>query len=150
MFASGCFWKTQYVFSKVPGVVRSRAGYSGGTLKNPKYEQVCSNLTGHAETVSVDYDPAKTNYQKLLEVFFSKHDPTTLNRQGPDIGTQYRSVIFYTSPKQKELALAYKEKLEQSHKFGGQIVTQILPAGPFYDADDYHQNYFDKHGMVCD
>jgi methionine-S-sulfoxide reductase len=150
MFAGGCFWKTQYVFSKVPGVVTTKVGYCGGDLKSPTYQQVCSDKTGHAETVLVEFDPKKTTYEKLLEVFFAKHDPTTMNSQGPDHGTQYRSAIFYTSPQQKEQAIAYEHKLELSHRFSRPIVTQIVPACQFFNAEDYHQNYFSKHGMVCE
>lgn len=149
MFAGGCFWKTQYVFSKVPGVVRTRVGYSGGTVKNPSYMQVCTHTTGHAETVLVEFDPKKTTYEKLLSVFFTNHDPTTLNRQGPDVGPQYRSVIFYTTPEQKAIATKYKDQLAMSHLFHGPITTVIEPAGPFYDAEEYHQNYYIKHGASC-
>ncbi|HEY9773054.1 MAG TPA: peptide-methionine (S)-S-oxide reductase MsrA [Planktothrix sp.] len=149
MFAAGCFWKTQYIFSNVPGVVHTTVGYSGGTMKNPRYGDVCSDKTGHAETCLVEFNPKKVTYHKLLEVFFSKHDPTTMNRQGPDSGTQYRSVIFYSTPEQKDEAIQYKDQLTKEHKFGNPIVTQIVPAGPFYNAEDYHQNYFAKHGMVC-
>jgi peptide-methionine (S)-S-oxide reductase len=149
MFAAGCFWKTQHVFSRVPGVVKTTVGYSGGKTTNPSYKQVCSNLTGHSETVLVEYDPKKVTFHKLLEVFWSNHDPTTLNRQGLDIGTQYRSAIFYTSPSQRQEALAFKEELNKSHKFSRPIVTEILPAGPFYEAEEYHQNYYQKHGTVC-
>ena len=148
-FAAGCFWKVQYVFSKVPGVLRTRVGYSGGTTKNPSYQQVCAKGTGHAETVEVDFDPSKVTYDKLLQVFFSNHDPTTLNRQGPDNGTQYRSAIFCTSAAQKQAALHYKEELDKSHKFHAPIVTVIQDAAPFYDAEEYHQDYFVKHGEVC-
>lgn len=150
MFAMGCFWKTQYIFSKTEGVVRTRVGYSGGNVKSPSYEQVCSHTTGHAETVLVEYDPTKVTYMHLLEVFFSKHDPTTLNRQGPDEGSNYRSVIFYTTPAQKQEATDFKKQLEASHKFKKAIVTSIEPAGPFYDAEEYHQNYFATHGQVCE
>jgi len=149
MFAAGCFWKTQYVFGKVPGVISTRVGYSGGTAANPSYEQVCSDRTGHAETVQVKFDPAKVTYHKLLEVFFSNHDPTTVNRQGPDNGTQYRSVIFYSTASQQKEALAYKDELNRSHKFDKPVVTEIVPAGPFYAAEEYHQNYYVKHGAVC-
>jgi peptide-methionine (S)-S-oxide reductase len=149
LFAEGCFWKTQYVFSKVSGVVRTQVGYSGGSAASPSYEQVCSDKTGHAETVQVEFDPAQVTYKKLLEVFWSSHDPTTVNRQGPDFGTQYRSVVFYTSPAQREQAVAYKDELNKNHKFGRPIVTEIRPAGPFYAAEEYHQNYYQKHGAVC-
>ena len=149
IFAGGCFWKTQYVFSKLPGVVRTQVGYCGGNLSQPTYEQVCSGKTGHAESVLVEYDPTKTSYHQLLEVFFSSHDPTTKNRQGPDIGEQYRSVIFYTTQEQKDEALQYKAQLEQSHRFKALVVTVIEPAKPFYPAEEYHQNYYVKHGAVC-
>jgi len=149
MFAAGCFWKTQYVFSKVPGVVKTQVGFTGGTAPNPSYEQVCTNKTGHAETVLVEYDPSKTTYRKLLEAFWMNHDPTTTNRQGPDFGTQYRSVVFYTTPEQKKEATEYKAELEKSHKFNAPIVTAIEPAGQFYQAEEYHQNYYAKHGAVC-
>lgn len=149
-FAAGCFWKVQYVFSKVPGVVRTRVGYSGGATSNPTYRQVCSDKTGHAETVQVEFDPSKISYHKLLEVFWSNHNPTTMNRQGPDVGTQYRSAVFYTTPQQKQVAISYKDELNNAHKFKQPIVTTIQEAGPFYDAEEYHQDYFQKHGMVCE
>lgn len=149
-FAGGCFWKTQYIFSKVPGVLHTKAGYTGGTVSNPTYQQVCSHTTGHAEAVQVEYDPKKVSYHKLLEVFFKKFDPTTMNRQGPDIGTNYRSAIFCTTPEQKQEAQAYKEELTKEHRFHSPIVTTIQDAGPFYDAEDYHQDYFAKHGQACD
>lgn len=149
LFSEGCFWKVQYNFNKVPGVVRTTVGYSGGKVANPSYRLVCSNSTGHAETCLVEFDPTKTTYHKLLEAFFSTHDPTTLNSQGPDVGTQYRSVIFYTTPEQKSEALQMKEQLTKEHKFNSAIVTEIEPAKPFYAAEDYHQNYFAKHGAVC-
>ncbi len=149
-FGAGCFWKVQYVFSKVPGVIKTRVGYTGGSTDNPTYKEVCSNSTGHAETVQVEYDPAKVSYQKLLTVFFANHDPTTLNRQGPDHGTQYRSVIFCTNAQQKKEALAYKEQLTKDHKFKSPIVTVIQDATPFFDAEEYHQDYFIKHGASCE
>ncbi len=149
-FAAGCFWKVQYVFSKVPGVVSTSAGYAGGHTDNPSYKQVCSDKTGHAETVQVEYDPAKVSYRKLLEVFFSNHNPTTLNRQGPDFGSQYRSAIFYATEKQKQEAIAYKDELSKAHRFSSPIVTLIEPAGAFFPAEEYHQDYFKKHGAVCD
>ena len=148
-FAAGCFWKVQYVFSQVPGVIKAVSGYMGGKTNNPSYEDVCTDQTGHAETVMVAYDPAKVSYQKLLEVFFAKHDPTTLNRQGPDIGTQYRSAIFCSNTEQLNEANAYKHKLEQEHKFKSQITTTIQPAGKFFQAEEYHQDYYVKHGQVC-
>lgn len=148
-FAAGCFWKTQYIFSKVPGVVSTRVGYTGGSTANPDYHLVCTDKTGHAETVKVMFDPDKVSYHRLLEVFFGNHNPTTINRQGPDVGTQYRSVIFYTNPQQQKEATEYKAELDKSHKFPSPIVTQIVPASQFYDAEEYHQDYFLKHGAVC-
>lgn len=149
LFSAGCFWKVQYVFSKVPGVVKTRVGYCGGNLKDPSYEQVCTDKTGHAETVEVIYDPSKTSYEKLLKVFFDKHDPTTLNRQGPDIGTQYRSMIFYATPAQKMAALKYIDELERTKKFYAPISTKVEAAGTFFSAEEYHQDYYKKHGNVC-
>jgi len=149
LFSEGCFWKVQSVFSKVPGVVKTTVGYSGGKVQNPSYKMVCSDTTGHAETCLVEFDPTKTTYHKLLETFFSSHDPTTPNSQGPDFGTQYRSVIFYSTPEQQKEALQMKEQLTKEHKFSSPIVTEIVAAKPFYSAEDYHQNYFEKHGMVC-
>lgn len=150
IFAAGCFWKVQHVLSKVPGVVATAAGYSGGSVANPNYKQVCTDKTGHAEVVQVEFDPSKVTYKKLLQVFFDNHDPTTLNRQGPDFGTQYRSAIFWTTPAQKEDALAYKNQLEKEHKFPGPILTLVEPAKPFYKAEEYHQDYFVKHGVSCE
>jgi len=149
IFGMGCFWKSQYIFSKVPGVAKTTVGYSGGNVANPSYMQVCSHTTGHVETVLVEYDPTKTTYRKLLEVFWTHHDPTTVDRQGPDVGNSYRSVVFYTSPEQQKEALAYKNELTKSHHFQAPIVTAIEPAKTFYPAEDYHQNYFVKHGEVC-
>lgn len=149
LFAEGCFWKVQYIFSKVPGVVQTKVGYSGGSVPNPNYKQVCTDKTGHAETCLVEFDPTKTTYQKLLETFFASHNPTTLNRQGPDIGAQYRSVIFYTTPEQQREAEEMKDQLNKAHKFSSPIVTEIKAAQPFYAAEDYHQNYFAKNGEVC-
>jgi peptide-methionine (S)-S-oxide reductase len=149
MFGMGCFWKSQFVFSKVPGVVKTTVGYCGGALANPTYEQVCTHGTGHVETVLVEYDPNKTSYQKLLTIFFKSHDPTTLNRQGPDVGNNYRSVIFYTTPEQQKEAVQYKDQLEKLHQFDSRIVTAIEPAKSFYPAEGYHQNYYLKHGATC-
>lgn len=149
-FAAGCFWKTQYIFSKVPGVVKTMVGYTGGTLVNPTYEQVCSHTTGHAEAAEVVYDPAKVSYRKLLEVLFAHHDPTTRNRQGPDVGDQYRSAIFYVNDEQKKEALAYIAELTKEKKFSKPIVTLVVPSTKFYKAEDYHQNYFAKNGQVCE
>ncbi|MFH0986054.1 MAG: bifunctional methionine sulfoxide reductase B/A protein [Candidatus Omnitrophota bacterium] len=146
-FAAGCFWGVEYAFRKIPGVLKTTVGYTGGHTESPTYEQVCSHATGHAEAVEVQFDPAKVSYEKLLESFWALHDPTTLNRQGPDIGDQYRSAIFYHSPGQEQAAKALKEKLERSGKFKRPIVTEIAPEKEFYKAEDYHQQYFEKSGM---
>ena len=146
-FAAGCFWGVEYAFRKVPGVLKTTVGYTGGHTKSPTYEQVCSHTTGYAEAVQVEFDASKISYEKLLETFWNLHDPTTVNRQGPDIGDQYRSVIFYNSPEQEKEAKAFKEKLGKSVKFKRPIVTEIMPAGEFYKAEDYHQQYFEKRGM---
>jgi peptide-methionine (S)-S-oxide reductase len=133
----------------VKGVVSTTVGYTGGTVKNPTYQQVCTSTTGHAEALQVEYDPNLVSYAKLLDVFWSIHDPTTLNRQGPDVGTQYRSVIFYHTAEQEAAALASKKKLEQSGQFRRPIVTQIVAAPDFYRAEEYHQQYHEKHGGSC-
>jgi len=146
-FAAGCFWGVQAAFEQTKGVVKVLSGYAGGSLKNPGYADVCTGTTGHAETVEVEFDPAVVSYEDLLNLFWSLHDPTTLNRQGPDIGSQYRSVIFYYSLKQKEIALAAKEKLEKSGEYNNPVVTEIVQAGDFYKAEDYHQDYFKKHNL---
>jgi peptide methionine sulfoxide reductase msrA/msrB len=146
-FAAGCFWGVQAVFEKSKGVVKATAGYAGGSLKNPSYEDVCTGKTGHAETVELEFDPAVVSYEELLDLFWSIHDPTTLNQQGPDIGNQYRSAIFYYTPEQKEIALASKEKLEKSGEYKNPVVTQIAETGNFYQAEEYHQDYFEKHGL---
>ena len=144
LFGAGCFWGVEEAFRQVPGVVSTIVGYAGGMTKNPKYEQVCSGLTSHVEVVLVEFDPAKITYEKLLEIFWEVHDPTSKNRQGPDKGTQYRSVIFYYSDEQKKAALlSMKEKQLQLHK---KIVTEILPAPEFYKAEEYHQQYLAKKG----
>lgn len=149
-FGAGCFWGVEAAFESVPGVVSTEAGYMGGTLKNPTYEDVCTGTTGHAEVVQVTYDPEKVSYGHLLEIFWSVHDPTQLNRQGPDIGTNYRSVIFYHDSEQGKIARKSKENLEVSGKFGfGRIMTTILPAPEFYRAEEYHQHYHKKHGGSC-
>jgi peptide-methionine (S)-S-oxide reductase len=144
-FAAGCFWHTEAAFRKIPGVVSVTSGYTGGTKPNPTYEEVCSDTTGHAEAVLVKFDPAKVSYEQLLDVFWNEHDPTTPNRQGWDVGSQYRSAIFYYTPAQREAALASKERLEKSHRYRSPIVTEIIPAGPFYRAEEYHQRYYEKH-----
>ena len=146
-FGAGCFWGVEAEFNKIPEVISTCVGYSGGTFKNPTYEDVCTGKTGHAEVVQIEYNPQKVSYEKLLEVFFSAHDPTTLNRQGPDVGTQYRSIIFYHSPEQETQAKASKEKFDKSGKYKNKIVTEIIPASKFYKAEEYHQKYFEKHGM---
>jgi peptide-methionine (S)-S-oxide reductase len=147
-FAAGCFWGVEATFREIPGVTATRVGYTGGELKNPTYKDVCTDRTGHAEAVEVDYDPAKVSYDKLLNVFWENHDPTQLNRQGPDFGTQYRSGIFYHSPEQEQEARDSKAKLEASRKFSRPIVTQIVPATTFYEAEDYHQQYLEKQGLA--
>jgi len=148
IFAAGCFWGVEATFRQLPGVVSTRVGYTGGALSNPTYEDVCTDRTGHAEAVEVEYDPSKLSYQKLLDVFWENHDPTQLNRQGPDRGTQYRSAIFFTSPEQEAAAKASKERLEKSGRYRKPIVTQIVPASTFYEAEDYHQQYLEKRGLA--
>jgi peptide-methionine (S)-S-oxide reductase len=147
-FGSGCFWCTEAVFLNVDGVVKVASGYSGGTVKNPTYKEVCSGLTGHAEVIQVTYDPARISYDALLEIFWGTHDPTTLNKQGADEGTQYRSVVFYHNEEQKRLAEEYKKKLDESGAFDAPIVTEISPATTFYVAEDYHQNYYNLNGSA--
>ena len=146
-FGAGCFWGVEAAFRRVKGVTSTRVGYSGGTMKNPTYNDVCTDRTGHAEVVEVEYDPAEVSYEELLNVFWSIHDPTTLNRQGPDVGTQYRSVIFFHSPEQQAIAKASKEKLQHSGRFKRPIVTEITPASEFYMAEEYHQQYLEKRGQ---
>jgi peptide methionine sulfoxide reductase msrA/msrB len=147
-FAAGCFWGVEDAFSRLDGVVSTTVGYTGGDAKNPTYEDVCSDRTGHAESVLVEYDPEKITYKKLLETFWSIHDPTTPNRQGPDIGSQYRSVIFYYSKEQRDEALASKADLESSGEYKNPIITEIVPAGEFYRAEEYHQGYLEKKGAA--
>ncbi len=148
IFAAGCFWGVEATFRQLPGVISTRVGYTGGKTRNPNYKEVCTDQTGHAEAVEVEYDPAELSYDKLLDVFWENHDPTQLNRQGPDWGTQYRSTIFYTSPEQEMAAQESKEKLEKSHRFNKPIVTEIVPAVTFYEAEDYHQQYLEKRGLA--
>ena len=148
IFAGGCFWGVEAAFRQVPGVLRSTAGYTGGHVKHPTYEQVCSGTTGHAEAVQVEFDPKKVSYHELLDHFWQMHDPTQLNRQGPDVGTQYRSVIFYSGDKQKKAAEASVAKLTAGDQFTQPIVTTIEPAQPFYPAEDYHQQYLEKRGLA--
>lgn len=141
-FGSGCFWCTEAIFLDVKGIEKVESGYSGGEVKNPTYKEVCSGLTGHAEVIQVTYNPVVISYKELLEIFWQTHDPTTLNRQGNDVGTQYRSVIFHHNNEQKELAETYKKKLDESGAFDNPIVTEISPYVTFYKAEDYHQNYY--------
>ncbi|MDJ1479083.1 peptide-methionine (S)-S-oxide reductase MsrA [Cytophagaceae bacterium YF14B1] len=145
-FGTGCFWCTEAIFQQVDGVLSVASGYSGGQVENPTYKQVCTGSTGHAEVIQVTYDPAKVSYPELLEVFWSTHDPTTLNRQGADVGTQYRSAIFYHNAEQKQLAEKYKKELDASKAFDDPIVTEITPFSKFYKAEDYHQNYYNQNG----
>lgn len=147
-FAAGCFWGVQALFDQTPGVVRTTVGYTGGTSAKPTYDEVCTGQSGHAEALLVEFDPARVSYQQLLTVFWDNHDPTTLNRQGPDFGTQYRSAIFFHSPAQAEQARASKERLAASGRFRRPIVTEIVPAAPFHPAEDYHQKYLEKRGRV--
>ncbi len=145
-FGAGCFWGVESTFRAIEGVTDAAVGYAGGKTENPTYEDVCTDETGHAEVVQVEFDPAVVSYEKLLDVFWGNHNPTTLNRQGPDVGTQYRSVIFYHSPEQRAAAEASKAALEKSGKFRSPIVTQIEPAPKFYRAEEYHQRYLEKRG----
>jgi peptide-methionine (S)-S-oxide reductase len=149
-FAAGCFWGVEATFQRAPGVVATRVGYVGGHTANPTYKEVCTDRTGHAEAVEVTFEPAEVSYDKLLAIFFDNHDPTQLNRQGPDTGSQYRSAIFYHSPAQQAAAEAAKAVLERSRKFRKAIATQIVPTATFYAAEDYHQKYLEKRGLaVC-
>ena len=141
-FGSGCFWCTEAIFLNVEGVQKVESGYEGGKVKNPTYKEVCSGLTGHAEVVKISFDPKVVSYDQLLEIFWKTHDPTTLNQQGADVGTQYRSVIFYHNDEQKNKAEYYKKRLEDEGAFDKAVVTEISPASTFYKAEDYHQNYY--------
>jgi peptide-methionine (S)-S-oxide reductase len=145
-FAAGCFWGIQSLFSQTVGVISTRVGYTGGNTANPSYEMVCSGDTGHAEAVEIEFDASRISYQKLLEIFWACHTPTSWNRQGPDIGSQYRSAIFFHTPEQEREALRSKQDLELSHIYDKPIVTQILPAQTFYPAEEYHQHYLAKQG----
>lgn len=146
-FGAGCFWHVEDLLNKTKGVKSTAVGYIGGQLQNPTYEQVCTAKTGHAEAVQVEYDPDEISFEDLLNVFWSNHNPTTLNSQGPDVGTQYRSAIFYHDETQKEIAEKSKQELDQSGKFDKSIVTEIVPAPTFYKAEEYHQKYFKKQGF---
>lgn len=146
VFAAGCFWGVQYYFDQVPGVLETEVGYTGGKTDNPTYEQVCGHGTNHAEAVRIVFDPQKVSYETLLRQFFRMHDPTQLNRQGPDVGDQYRSAIFYTNDGQKQAAQKVIDQLNQE-KFAGKIVTSLEPAGKWWPAEDYHQKYTEKTGM---
>ncbi len=147
MFGAGCFWGVEEAFRRVEGVVNVEVGYSGGVVQNPTYRMVCSDRTGHAEVVHIEYDADRISYEDLLEVFWSIHDPTTLNRQGPDIGTQYRSAIFFYNDDQRNAAEASKKRLSESGRFRRPIVTEITPASEFYRAEEYHQRYLEKAGL---
>ena len=148
LFGAGCFWGVEDFFLQVPGVTEAVSGYAGGTTSNPSYKQVCQGDTNHAEVVEVTFDPAKVSYAALVDLFFKMHNPTQLNRQGPDWGTQYRSAIFFESPEQQAAALASKEALEKAHRYSKPIATQIVPAVTFHPAEDYHQQYLEKRGLA--
>jgi len=149
-FGAGCFWGIEALFRQVEGVTDAAVGYTGGALENPTYKDVCSDRTGHAEVVQVTYDPARVSYEKLLDVFWQVHDPTQLNRQGPDHGRQYRSAIFFHTPAQEAAARASKAKLQASNLFSRPIVTEITPASTFWRAEEYHQRYLEKNGLpIC-
>jgi peptide-methionine (S)-S-oxide reductase len=147
-FGAGCFWGVEARFSQVPGVIDAVSGYSGGHTENPTYKDVCTDETGHAEVVQVTYDPAKVSFEKLLEVFWTMHDPTQVNRQGPDFGSQYRTAIFFHTPEQEATAKKVKAELNASGKFKRPIATEITAAGPFYRAEEYHQKYLEKRGAT--
>jgi len=147
-FGAGCFWGVEAAFRQIKGVKATAVGYMGGKLKDPTYQDVCTDRTGHAEVVEVEFDPSEVPYEELLRVFWDNHDPTTLNRQGPDTGTQYRSVIFYHTPEQEAAAKASKEALAKSGRFKRPIITEIVPAPEFWRAEDYHQQYLEKRGLA--
>lgn len=145
-FAAGCFWQVEADFRNIPGVTRTAAGYTGGATESPTYEQVCSDRTGHAEAVLVEFDPARVTYGELVEAFWKMHDPTQVNRQGPDYGSQYRTEIFFHDPEQEKIATASKERAAE--RIGRSVATKITPAGKFWEAEDYHQQYLEKRGMA--
>ncbi|NDY96750.1 peptide-methionine (S)-S-oxide reductase MsrA [Wenzhouxiangella limi] len=148
-FGAGCFWGVEARFRQVPGVVDARVGYMGGHVEQPSYEQVCTGRTGHVEVVQVEFDPAEVGYQRLLRAFFSMHDPTQVDRQGPDTGTQYRSVIFFHDDQQRELAEQIRAEMDASGRFPGPIATRIEPADAFWEAEEYHQQYLARRGGSC-
>ena len=149
-FGAGCFWHVEELFRKTKGVKSTTAGYCGGRTENPTYEDVCMDSTGHAESVEIEFEPQEISYEELLKIFWNNHDPTTPNRQGPDIGTQYRSVVFYHTPEQQKIAMDMKSKLNliTKEKFQREIVTEIKPESEFYEAESYHQQYFEKKGII--
>jgi peptide-methionine (S)-S-oxide reductase len=147
-FAAGCFWGVEATFRQIPGVTSTRVGYIGGRTENPTYKDVCTDGTGHAEAVEVEFDPAVARYDELLKTFWENHDPTQLNRQGPDWGSQYRSAIYFHTPEHETAAHASKDALEKAHRYSKPIVTQIVPAVTFYPAEDYHQQYLEKRGQA--
>ena len=149
-FAAGCFWGVEEIFRTMKGVKETAVGYTGGHMKNPTYEDVCSDETGHAEAVQIKFNPKEVSYEKLVDIFFKNHNPTTMNRQGPDVGTQYRSAIFYHNEGQKKIAEKLKKEIEKSGKWKQPIVTQVVPAGEFFEAKEYHQKYYFKRGMKAD
>jgi peptide-methionine (S)-S-oxide reductase len=146
-FGAGCFWGVEELFRNIPGVISTSVGYTGGTTENPTYEDICTDKTGHAEVVDIDFEPNEVSYSDLLKVFFENHNPTTLNQQGPDVGTQYRSAIFYHDDEQKNQAEQMKKKLDQSGKLHKPIVTEITAAKTYYPAEEYHQKYLQKRGI---
>ncbi len=146
-FAAGCFWGVEATFRQLKGVLSTQVGYTGGEIASPTYKQVCADTTGHAEAVEVTYDPSQLSYEDLLKVFWDNHDPTQVNRQGPDFGTQYRTAIFYHTPEQKQLAEQSRRALDESHRFSKPIATHIVPATEFWRAEEYHQQYLEKRGL---
>ncbi|CAN5134981.1 peptide-methionine (S)-S-oxide reductase MsrA [soil metagenome] len=148
IFGAGCFWGVEAAFREMPGVKGTSVGYSGGSTEQPTYKEVCTGRTGHAEVCEVDFDPTEISYENLLKAFFELHDPTTANRQGPDIGSQYRSAIFYTTPDQQKIAVSVKEAADKSGKFNRPIVTEITAASAYWPAEEYHQRYFEKTGQA--